>query len=57
MLGFIIIAYIIVIGLFLVCVAIAVTEWQRRNRSEMRRLERELDRLVGRLKEPEGGPR
>ena len=50
-----IIAYVIVIGVFLTCVAVAVVDWQRRNRSEMRRLEQELDALVGKLRDAKRG--
>jgi len=50
----IIIAYTLVIGVFLASVAVAVVEGQRRNRSDMKRMRRELDRLIDQLRQSSG---
>jgi uncharacterized membrane-anchored protein YhcB (DUF1043 family) len=54
MLALIIIAYTLVIGVFLASVAVAVVEGQRRNRSDMKKMRRELDRLIDQLRQGNG---
>lgn len=50
----VIVAFLIVFGVFIVCVSVAMATGQRYNRKEVQRLAEEFDRIVDKLGEEEG---
>jgi len=49
-------AFLIVFGILVSCIAKAIVDGQSKNRTEMERVREEFERIVERLGEEEGGP-